>query len=115
LARALAWRFGHREAELELGILSRQRPNDAEIVKLEELVRPNLEPSSFEARQWVAQRPYYQPYRAAFAQALVREHQPRLAIAVYDTLLAANPSASLLRELGNAYSAAGDRAAASRV
>jgi tetratricopeptide (TPR) repeat protein len=109
LARALAWGGSYREAELELGILSRQRPNDAEIVKLEELVRPNLEPSSFEARRWVAQRPNYQPYRAAFARALVREHRARLAIAVYDTLLAANPSASLLRELGNAYSAAGDR------
>ena len=109
LARALAWGGSYREAERELTLLGRQRPNDPDLDQLEQLVRPNLEPSSYEARQWVAQRPYYQPYRVALAHALVREHQPRAAIAVYDTLLAANPSAALLRDLATAYSDAKDR------
>jgi tetratricopeptide (TPR) repeat protein len=109
LARALAWGGSFREAERELTLLGRQRPNDPDLDQLEQLVRPNLEPSSYEASQWVAQRPYYQAYRVALAQALVREHQPRAAITVYDTLLAINPSGTLLRELANAYSDAGDR------
>lgn len=109
LARALAWGGSYREAERELTLLARQRPNDPDLDKLEQLVRPNLEPSSYEASQWVAQRPYYQPYRVALAHALVREHQPRAAITVYDALLAANPSAALLRDLATAYSDAGDR------
>ena len=109
LAKALAWGESYREAERELTLLARQRPNDPTIEQLEELVRPNLEPSSYEARHWVAERPYYQPYRVALAQALVREHQPRLAIAVYDTLLAMAPSPILVRGLASAYSAANDR------
>ena len=109
LARALAWGGSYREAERELTLLGRQRPNDPDVDQLEQLVRPNLEPSSYEASQWVAQRPYYQPYRVALAHALVREHQPRAAITVYDALLAANPSGALLRDLATAYSDANDR------
>jgi len=109
LARALAWGGSYREAERELMLLGRQRPNDPDLDQLEQLVRPNLEPSSYEASQWVAQRPYYQPYRVALAHALVREHQPRAAITVYDALLAANPSGALLRDLATAYSDANDR------
>lgn len=109
LARALAWGGSYREAERELTLLARQRPNDPEIEKLEQLVRPNLEPSSYEARQWVGESPYYQPYRVALAHAFVRERQLRLAIAAYDTLLATAPSAALLRDLASAYSAANDR------
>ena len=109
LARALAWGGSYREAERELTLLSRQRANDPDIDQLEQLVRPNLEPSSYEASRWVAERPYYPPYRVALARALVREHQPRAAIAVYDTLLARNPSAALVRDLAAAYSEARDR------
>jgi len=74
LARALAWGGSYREAERELTLLSRQRANDPDIDQLEQLVRPNLEPSSYEASRWVAERPYYPPYRVALARALVRGH-----------------------------------------
>jgi len=109
LARALAWGGSYWEAERELMLLDRQRPNDPEIEKLQRLVRTNLEPSSYEAREWVRESPYYTPYRAALARALVREHRYPAAIAMYDTLMRTTPSAALLREMGNAYSAANER------
>src|SRR6185436_3344007 len=75
LARALAWGGSYWEAERELTLLATQRPNDPEVEKLQRLVRPNLEPSSYEAREWVRESPYYTPYRAALARALAREHR----------------------------------------
>jgi predicted Zn-dependent protease len=109
LARALAWGGSFREAERVLTLLARQRPNDDTLEELEQLVRPNLEPTSYEASQWVRARPYYQPYRVALARALVREHQPRAAIAIYDSLLATNLSPALVRDLASAYADANDR------
>jgi tetratricopeptide (TPR) repeat protein len=111
LVRALTWGGSYREAERELTILKQQRPVDQDVEQLQQLVRTNLEPGSREARQWVFERPYYPPYRIALAKALVRERQPRAAIAQYDTLLASVPTPAVLRGLGEAYSAANDRPA----
>jgi len=110
LVRALAWGGSYREAERELRLLAAQRRGDPTVEELQQLVRTNLEPDSREARQWVFERPSYAPYRIALARALVRERQPRAAIAEYDRLLAANPTPALLRDLGDAYAAAKDRA-----
>lgn len=110
LVRALAWGGSYREAEQHLRTLSAQRPGDPNVEELQQLVRTNLVPHSGEARQWVYERPNYAPYRIALARALVRERQPRAAIVEYDMLLAANPTPAVLRELGDAYAAAKDRA-----
>jgi tetratricopeptide (TPR) repeat protein len=114
LVRALAWGGSYREAERELRLLAAQRRGDPTVEELQQLVRTNLEPDSREARQWVFERPSYAPYRIALARALVRERQPRAAIAEYDKLLATNPTPALLRDLGDAYAAAKDRAGAIR-
>ena len=111
LIRALAWGEHYREAEEQLSLLPANRRDDADVQQLERLVRGNLEPSSAEAQRWVAQSPYYAPYRVALAHAWVREHHPAWAIAQYDTLLAANPTSALARDLADAYSAADNRAA----
>lgn len=111
LARALAWDNRFREADRELTILASRRPVDAAVAPLILSVRAAYEPHSGEAAGWVSGRPDYRPYRIALADALMREHQPRLAIAQYDTLLAARDSAPLLVALAEAYAAAGDRAA----
>lgn len=111
LAKSLAWGGDYGEAERELSVLRSMRANDAEVEQLERLVRPNLEPSSTEARGWVAQNPSFQPYRVALAKAYMRERQYRAAIEVYDALLSTNPSPVLVRELADAYSAANDRRA----
>jgi tetratricopeptide (TPR) repeat protein len=109
LARALTWGGSYREAEGVLRVLAAQRPGDGVVEELQQLARSNLEPNSREARQWVFERPYYAPYRIALARALVRERQPRAAIAEYEALLARNPTSALLRGLGDAYTAANDR------
>jgi tetratricopeptide (TPR) repeat protein len=110
LARALAWgnRFG--EADRELRILVAQRPNDPAVAALVRTVRTSYDPPVEDAQAWVAERPAYTPYRVALADALVREHRPREAIAQYDTLLAVRDSAPLLVAIAEAYRAAGDRA-----
>lgn len=110
LVRALAWGGWYRDAEQELKVLAAQRPGDPTVEELRQLVRTNLEPDSREARQWVLERPSYAPYRIALARALLRERQPRGAIAQYDTVLATNPTPVALREVGEAYAAAHDRA-----
>src|SRR5205814_1154154 len=68
-----------------------------------------------DAAAWVVSDPWYSPYRLALARALAREDMPRLAIAHFDTLLS-RPAigrlpdrGTLLRELADAYVAAGDR------
>jgi tetratricopeptide (TPR) repeat protein len=109
LAQALAWGGSYRDAEEQLLILGSQRPGDDAVEKLKQLVRPNLEPSSGEARRWVFERPHYPPYRMALARALVRERHPRAAIEQYDMLLASNPTPTVVRGLAAAYNAANDR------
>ena len=111
LAQALAWGGSYRDAEEQLLILGSQRPGDDNVEKLKQLVRPNLEPSSGEARRWVFERPYYPPYRMALASALVRERRPRAAIEQYDMMLASNPTPAVVRGLAAAYAAANDRTA----
>jgi tetratricopeptide (TPR) repeat protein len=111
LARALAWGGSYRDAEEQLLILGSQLRGNADVEELHRLVRPNLEPSSGEARRWVFERQYYPPYRMALASALIRERQPRAAIEQYDILLASNPTPAVLRGLAAAYDAANDRTA----
>jgi len=114
LARALAWGDRPREAERELRALQRQRPQDGTIESLLRSVREALTPTSFEAREWVRERPDYAPYRVALARAYTNERQGRLAAAQFDTLLTRGgigriPSAlTLRREQAHAYVAAGD-------
>jgi Flp pilus assembly protein TadD len=110
LIRALAWGERYREAEEQLSLLPSSRRDDSDVEQLERLVRGNLEPPSFEAQRWVAERPHYAPYRVALAHAWVREHHPGWAIAQYDTLLATNPTPALVRDLADAYAAANNRA-----
>lgn len=109
LVRALAWDERYREAARELKVLATQRKDDPEVEELQRLVRANLEPTSVEARQWVLERPYYDPYRLALARALVRERQPRPAIIEFDAVMATSPTASLVGEIAHAYVSAGDR------
>lgn len=111
LARALAWDERFREADRELRSLLARRPVNPAVPALARAVRSSYQPRVSEAAAWVAERPDYAPYRVALAQALVREHRGRDAIAQYDTLLAARDSAALLIGLADAYAASGDRAA----
>lgn len=109
LARALAWDNRFREADRELTVLAARRPVDPAVAPLVLSVRAGYEPDARDAARWVAERPDFARYRVALAEALVREHDPRAAIAQYDTLLAARDSAPLLVGIAAAYAAAGDR------
>jgi len=115
LAHALAWGDHPREAERELSQLLAKRPGTPGLDSLLRVVRDAYDPRAVDAAQWVASDPFYAPYRLALARALAREHMPHLAIAHYDTLLS-RPAAGaipdrgiLLREVADAYVAAGDR------
>lgn len=110
LAQALAWGGKYRDAERELQILATARPMDASIDSLRRTVRQSLTPGAREAAEWVRENPRYLPYRFALARALVRERQSRAALAHYDTLLAFDASASLLREAAAAHRSARDLA-----
>ncbi len=108
-ARTLAWGGSHREAEIELKKLSARAPRNATVEELLRSARANIEPSSREARAWVAERPSYTPYRLALARAYVREGRPRSAFSHFDIALGRQPSAALLSEAGDARAAGGDR------
>ena len=118
LARALAWGERPREAERELRILAARRPGSGTVDTLLRSVRDGFEPRASEAAEWVTADPVSAPYRLALARALARERMPRLAIAQFDTLLdrpewgRAPDRGTLLREIVDAYEAAGDRAGA---
>ena len=115
LAHALAWGNHPREAEGELVQLLAKRPGTPGLDSLLRVVRDAYDPHAVDAAQWVASDPWYPPYRLALARALARERMPRLAIVHFDTLLSrpASPGmpdrGSLLREMADAYVAAGDR------
>ncbi len=109
LARTLAWGGWYLDAEHELKLLAAQRPGDPTVVELQQLVRTNLHAESREVRQWVLERPSYLPYRVALARALLREGQPRAAVAEYVAVLTTSPTPALLREVGAAFAAARDR------
>ncbi|MDQ3951319.1 MAG: tetratricopeptide repeat protein, partial [Gemmatimonadota bacterium] len=111
-ARALAWGGAYRAAEVELRGLSARAPRNAAVEELLRSVRANIEPTSKEARSWVASRPSYVPYRLALARAYVRERRPRSAFPHFDIALARQPSPALLAEAADAHAAARDRAGA---
>jgi tetratricopeptide (TPR) repeat protein len=111
-ARALAWGGAYRAAEVELRGLSARAPRNAAVEELLRSVRANIEPTSREARDWVASRPNYMPYRLALARAYVRERRPRSAFPHFDIVLARQPSPVLLAEAADAHAAARDRAGA---
>jgi tetratricopeptide (TPR) repeat protein len=108
-ARALAWGGAYREAEVELKALSARAPRNVAVEELLRSARANLEPSSREARAWVAERPTYTPYRLALARAYVRERRARSAFSHFDAVLARQPSVALFAEAGDARAAGGDR------
>ncbi|HTI63352.1 MAG TPA: tetratricopeptide repeat protein [Gemmatimonadaceae bacterium] len=110
LARALAWSNHPREAEPELHLLVERRPSDSTLVAMLRLARDAYDPSSAEAAPWVAEDPAFPRYRLQLARALVREGHPELAMAQFDTVIAADASAPLplIREAAGAHATAGD-------
>jgi tetratricopeptide (TPR) repeat protein len=110
LARALAWSNHPREAEPELHWLVERRPSDSTLVAMLRLARDAYDPSSAEAAPWVAEDPAFPRYRLQLARALVREGHPELAMAQFDTVIAADASAPLplIREAAGAHATAGD-------
>jgi tetratricopeptide (TPR) repeat protein len=92
-----------------------KRPGTPGLDSLLRVVRDAYDPRAVDAVEWVARDPGYSPYRLALARALARERMPRLAIAHFDTLLsrpAIGPlpdRGAILREMADAYVAAGDR------
>lgn len=86
LARALAWSKRHRDAENELARLRALRPGHAEVEQLTRTVRAGLDPSSGEARSWVAHDPGHLPYRVQLARAYAREGKSRQAADQFDTI-----------------------------
>ena len=117
LARALAWGGRPREAERELRGLPRVRQWSASVDSLLRSVRDAMEPTASEAGAWVEERPFYAPYRLAFARALAKQGFGRLAAAHYDTLLARGggqvvEAIALRRERARTLVDGGDRVAA---
>jgi tetratricopeptide (TPR) repeat protein len=116
LAHALAWGNHPREAERELVQLIAKRPGTPGLDSLLRSVRDAYDPRAVDAAQWVASDPLYSPYRLALARSLAREKMYQLAIVHFDTLLMRvaigriPDRGTLLREMADAYIAAGDRA-----
>ena len=98
LARALAWSKQHREAENELSRLRAQRPGHAEVEQLTRTVRAALDPSSGEARSWVANDPGHLPYRVQLARAYAREGKARQAADQFDTVFRRGVRDDLVQE-----------------
>lgn len=98
LARALAWSKRHRDAETELARLRALRPGNAEVEQLTRTVRAALDPSSGEARSWVAADPGHHPYRLQLARAYAREGRSRQAADQFDTILRAGVHEELAAE-----------------
>ena len=98
LARALAWSNQHRAAETELARLRGQRPDHPAVQQLTRSVRAALDPSSGEARSWVAEEPAYLPYRIQLARAYAREERAHHAAAQFDTIFRSGGDDELARE-----------------
>ena len=98
LARALAWSNRHRDAENELSRLRALRPGHAEVEQLTRTVRAGLDPSSGEARSWVAHDPGHLPYRIQLARAYAREGKSRQAADQFDTIFRAGARDDLAQE-----------------
>jgi len=117
LARSLSWNAREREAEPELSWLAPRMKWDTTITTMLRIARGSFDPSADQAKRWVAEDPTFAPYRLALARAYVREHQPRLAVAPFDTVLArsANAPLSLVTEGASIHSMAGDSLGAARL
>ena len=117
LARALAWSNHSREAEPELRWLVALMPDDTLLVSMLHVARNAYDAPSSEAAAWVAEEPHFTPYRLALARSFVRERNPQLSLAHFDTVLAASPDApvSLVREAASAHAAAGDSVGTARM
>lgn len=102
LARALAWSNKYREAEGELARLRAQRPGHPDAERLTRTVRVALDPSSGEARSWVAHDPGHLPYRIQLARAYAREGKSRQAATQFDTIFRAGGTDDLAREAASA-------------
>ncbi|HEU5183626.1 MAG TPA: tetratricopeptide repeat protein, partial [Gemmatimonadaceae bacterium] len=77
LARALAWKGVGRDAETELMQLPPEVRARSDVIALLRIARGAFEPTSEEARRWVAEDPDHDPYVLAHARALVRENRAR--------------------------------------
>ncbi|HJU67893.1 MAG TPA: tetratricopeptide repeat protein [Gemmatimonadaceae bacterium] len=102
LARALAWSKRHRDAENELSRLRALRPGHAEVEQLTRTVRAALDPSSGEARSWVAHDPGHLPYRIQLARAYAREGKSRQAADQFDTIFRSGARDDLAQEAASA-------------
>ena len=103
LARALAWSKRHRDAENELARLRALRPGHAEVEQLTRTVRGALDPSSGEARSWVAHDPGHLPYRIQLARAYAREGKSRQAADQFDTIFRQGTRDDLAQEAAAAH------------
>jgi thioredoxin-like negative regulator of GroEL len=106
LARALAWSKQHRAAENELSWLRAERPGHTEVEQLTRTVRAALDPSSGEARSWVANDPGYLPYRIQLARAYAREGRTRQAADQFDTIFRSGVRDDLVQEAAAAAAGA---------
>ena len=98
LVRALAWSNRHCDAENELSRLRAVRPGHAEVEQLTKSVRAGLDPSSGEARSWVADDPRHLPYRVQLARAYAREGRSRQAADQFDTIFRSGSRDDLAQE-----------------
>lgn len=115
LARALAWGNRGREAEAELLRLPTELRFRSDVIALLRVARAAFEPSSDEARRWVAEDPGHLPYLLAQARALVRENRAREALPLYERVIGRDPSNALLVEAAGVHSGADDPGGAARL
>lgn len=114
LSRALAWRGLGRDAEAELMQLPAEVRARSEVIALLRVARGAFEPTSAEARRWVAEDPDHGPYVLAHARALVRENRTREALPWYERVIRRDPSNALLIEAAGVHSSADDPRGAAR-
>src|SRR4029079_15921165 len=98
LSRALLWGDRPKEAEQLLRGLHGDAPGDTMVVALLHEARARDDAGVPEARGWVEEEPAYQPYRLAYARALLNAGLAQEAAEQLDVLVAANPTPVLLRE-----------------
>ena len=98
LARALTWSNHHREAEAQLARLRAVRPGNSEVAQLTRTVRAAFDPSSREAKAWVASDPGHLPYRIQLARAYAREGQSREAAEQFALVFRGGVRDDLVRE-----------------
>ena len=114
LSRALAWKGLGRDAEAELMQLPPEVRARRDVIALLRVARGAFEPTSEQARRWVAEDPDHAPYLLAQARALVREQRTREALALYERVIGRDPSNVLLIEAAGVHSSADDPRGAAR-